>query len=296
MLANRFLLRAAVLVAVGPIDVVSAYDSDGDGVDDHLDVCCATPTGKSVDEQGRPIGDLDGDCDVDLVDFAMLEDNFTGQLPPCPPCGTSADCLEGHYCARTIGNCLNEGACNVRPSDCPAIVEPVCGCDGMSYASVCIAALAGESVDYDGECQPSGCQSYNDCLGGDYCAKATGECDGFGTCELLPSQCIPISDPVCACDGVTYMNECFAIYSGETVDYTGQCLPPTCQLNTECAEDSYCAKSDGDCQGTGLCEQRPGGCIPTGNTVCGCDDVTYDDSCAAAMAGVNVADAESCPE
>lgn len=84
-------------------DVVVA-DTDGDGVDDAFDVCCDTPTDVAVDGEGRPLGDLDTDCDVDLVDFAifenlltegnevvlsflaMFQNNFTGELPEDGPC------------------------------------------------------------------------------------------------------------------------------------------------------------------------------------------------------------------
>ena len=77
-------------------------DSDGDGVVDCVDVCpcthtllcspsggapcppvCAdlcpcTPAPGGVDAEGRPLGDLDGDCDVDLIDFQTFELNYTG--------------------------------------------------------------------------------------------------------------------------------------------------------------------------------------------------------------------------
>ena len=74
-------------------------DRDGDGVDDTIDVCCTTPRGILVDAQGRPLGDRDGDCDVDLQDyrlfrepfpglgaFAVFQNNFTGARPPDGPC------------------------------------------------------------------------------------------------------------------------------------------------------------------------------------------------------------------
>ena len=32
-------------------------------------------------DEGRALGDLDHDCDVDLYDHAIMEDNFTGPLP-----------------------------------------------------------------------------------------------------------------------------------------------------------------------------------------------------------------------
>lgn len=56
-------------------------DNDGDGVPDGDDVCISTPPGISVDSEGRPLGDIDKDCDTDATDFAMFQLGFSGPLP-----------------------------------------------------------------------------------------------------------------------------------------------------------------------------------------------------------------------
>ncbi len=226
MHSRRILLVAFALGTCGLINVVSAYDSDGDGVDDHLDVCCATPEGRSVDEEGRPIGDLDGDCDVDLVDFGILQGNLTGELYPYTFCDTSNDCAIDEYCARLHTDCQREGTCSPRPSSCPDVWEPVCACDRVTYDSACHAALAGQSINYEGECQGV-CQSNIHCDTGDYCAKDDGDCDGIGECEQLPGGCIPGGgSSVCGCDGVTYTDSCFAAWLGEvSIAHVGPCEP-----------------------------------------------------------------------
>lgn len=56
-------------------------DDDGDGVPNGQDVCLNTPPGTVVDAEGRPLGDIDLDCDTDLFDFASFEQGFTGPLP-----------------------------------------------------------------------------------------------------------------------------------------------------------------------------------------------------------------------
>jgi hypothetical protein len=61
-------------------------DADGDGVEDALDVCCNTPAGTLVDAVGRPVGDLDGDCDTDLNDYALFTQGFTGPLSEPAEC------------------------------------------------------------------------------------------------------------------------------------------------------------------------------------------------------------------
>lgn len=59
-----------------------------------------------------------------------------------------------------------------------------------------------------------------------------------------------------------------------------------------CAEDEYCHFEPGDFCGradaTGVCRTRPEACIDVYEPVCGCDDVTYSNSCYAHAAGVSV--------
>ena len=51
-------------------------DEDGDNVANAYDDCPGTPPGSSVDETGRPRGDIDCNCIVDLKDFAIIQQNF----------------------------------------------------------------------------------------------------------------------------------------------------------------------------------------------------------------------------
>lgn len=68
------------------VNVQVSSDSDGDGVDDLNDVCCNTPAGVAVDATGRPIGDLDLDCDIDLEDYQLYQQGFTGPLADPAEC------------------------------------------------------------------------------------------------------------------------------------------------------------------------------------------------------------------
>ncbi len=63
-------------------EVPGPGDYDGDGVDDAFDVCNNTTVGVPVDGEGRPLGDIDKDCDTDLTDFALFQQGFTGPLSP----------------------------------------------------------------------------------------------------------------------------------------------------------------------------------------------------------------------
>ena len=73
---------ATGLVLSGAASPAWADDVDGDGVDDFYDVCDNTPPGTAVDAEGRPLGDVDVDCDNDLHDYALSQQGFTGPLTP----------------------------------------------------------------------------------------------------------------------------------------------------------------------------------------------------------------------
>ncbi len=48
--------------------------------DDQVDACTNTPPGTAVDDEGRPLGDIDKDCDTDLEDHGLFQQGFTGPL------------------------------------------------------------------------------------------------------------------------------------------------------------------------------------------------------------------------
>jgi len=57
-------------------------DIDNDGVPNEQDACPYTRPGALVDSEGRPVGDLDTDCDTDLYDYALFQQGFTGPGQP----------------------------------------------------------------------------------------------------------------------------------------------------------------------------------------------------------------------
>jgi hypothetical protein len=85
---------------------------------------------------------------------------FAAETPAAPPpagtCSASQQCAKDEFCAKIFGRCAEAGKCEARPTDCTErgklIVHPVCGCDGKTYDNLCLAAIAGESVQHEGKC------------------------------------------------------------------------------------------------------------------------------------------------
>ena len=111
------------------------------------------------------------------------------EVDPC----IARTCGEGEVCA--INNC---GACLAQ----------------------CIADVAPE--------EPTACEVDLDCDEDGFCKLDSGVCNNESTiqsgfCVKKPEACIFVDEPICGCDGETYMHECAAHSEGISVAYEGSC-------------------------------------------------------------------------
>ncbi len=137
--------------------------------------------------------------------------------------------------------------------------------------------------------------------------------DTSGVCQPIPEFCTKEYAPVCGCDGQTYGNACTAHAAGVSIARKGECATSDggapdagariCGglTGAPCDEGEFCnfegdpsGVACGAADGTGVCEAIPQACTFEYNPVCGCDDNTYGNACAAHAAGVSVASKGEC--
>ncbi|MDD4351844.1 MAG: S-layer homology domain-containing protein [Candidatus Gracilibacteria bacterium] len=69
-----------------------------------------------------------------------------------------------------------------------------------------------------------------------------------------------------------------------------------CESSADCDATQYCKKNPGECDSIGVCADKPLHCPLILSKVCGCNEVTYSNSCTAVMAGATVNYAGTCVE
>jgi|SRR5579859_6309980 len=107
--------------------------------------------------------------------------------------------------------------------------------------------------------------------------------DGISDCidqqkkvRNISVMCMDVYDPVCGCDGVTYSNSCLADNAGVTRYLKGPC-------------PGDCIDPQKKIRNIGIM------CFEVYDPVCGCDGMTYPNTCWADKAGVTRYVKGACP-
>jgi hypothetical protein len=114
-------------------------------------MCCKTSASATARGRCGTVCDLRPDGGP-TPDGGPEEDGGTdaGGVDSGPGCTLGDSCGAGRYC--DVPGCTGEGTCTMLPTECPPVLAPVCGCDGVTYLSACGASEVGQSVRSDGDC------------------------------------------------------------------------------------------------------------------------------------------------
>ncbi len=239
----------------------------------------------SADEEGSYYDD--GICDDYCPDFDI--DCQQEPVKTCSQfegtvCGADEYCHYNHNDELKVCNRFdNAGVCRPKPSRCIPYSDPVCGCDGATYANACEAASAGANIVSEGACgQPQPpqnpsraeerCLEDTDCGNGERCAPVCVDANIDGTC-VTEDQCIvdelttqgecELGSDDCG-DGLVCLAECVERdLEGNCAHWTHICAedPQGPQTDHECIDDPDCG--DGQCVETCGDVDLAGQCIVT---------------------------------
>ncbi|XP_054583183.1 reversion-inducing cysteine-rich protein with Kazal motifs isoform X3 [Eptesicus fuscus] len=165
------------------------------------------------------------------------------------------------------------------PCNCADQFVPVCGQNGRTYPSACIARCVGlqdqqfefgSCISKD-PCNPNPCPKNQRCIPKPQVCLTTFDKFGCSQFECLPRQltCDQVRDPVCDTNHMEHSNLCTLYQRGKSLLYKGPCQPfcratePVCGHNGETYSSVCAAYSDrvavdyyGPCQAVGVLSEH----------------------------------------
>ncbi|XP_028659896.1 reversion-inducing cysteine-rich protein with Kazal motifs [Erpetoichthys calabaricus] len=276
-------------------------------------VCTCSQSGRLENCMEMPCVDMQKTCIVG----GQRKSHGTSFKVDCNVCS----CFAGKLICSTR-QCLNEYSSEVDrriftglPCNCPDQFVPVCGQNGRTYPSACIARCVG-FLDHQFEfgsclskdpCTPNPCSKTQRCIPKrKVCLSSIADyaCNQYD-CVSRPANCdsVPV-DSVCDTEGAEHPNLCVLYQRGKIFAYTGQCQDackldkPVCGQNGETYNTVCAAYSDrvavdyhGQCSAVGVVSDYSSHTDCT-NVICpplsatGCKPVTPPGACCPLCAGM----------
>jgi hypothetical protein len=214
----------------------NGYCGESEGWCEPLPDGCVMESICGCDSIGNPVT-YPSMCDMaaNLGWFAYVGDCGVGSCLENDPEGV---CGPGSFCEGMEGQCGSglRGRCADRPATCEGVIDPVCGCDDVTYNNDCERQVAGVWLAHAGPCRtalpctvdPSGLDSCGTMM---FCeteigvcpesadVMALGYCVSFDDCSAPPCP----AGPVCGCDGSEYADDCARRQAGVNAACCNSC-------------------------------------------------------------------------
>lgn len=205
---------------------------------------------------------------TDCIDSTLIDPSVPCPTIYLPVCGCNGITYNNACEAEVMGGVVEytNGACAADVNcistiqqewgtlvDCSGEIDPVCGCDGVTYTNACMAFYYGGVTNY----------SIGPCGATEYCPVIPpfvdfGECDMYLGIANINGTCVPMSG--CGSTGPNNYN--YQAFFSQTMEECEQsCGPAPCIDSTLIDESIACTNIY----------------LP----VCGCNGITYSNSCEA---------------